>query len=174
MPHTKVRVGLIGFGHMHVNDVMRRFNEVPGVQWVAAADTVADPPETTVEVGAFGIAGGLVQLLTAPVAILVDAASFVVSSGTLLLIRTPEPLPRPAGERQSAWQEMREGLDLVARHPILRALAAAELTNQVFVQIWVAMLLLFRIRELQFEPTSSDDLQRSASFFATSRSRLGD
>ena len=66
MPHTKVRVGLIGFGHMHVNDVMRRFNEVPGVQWVAAADTVADPPETTVEVGAFGIAGGLVQLLTAP------------------------------------------------------------------------------------------------------------
>jgi predicted dehydrogenase len=32
---------------MHVNDVMRRFNDIPGVQWVAAADTVADPPETT-------------------------------------------------------------------------------------------------------------------------------
>ena len=41
------RVGVIGFGHMHINDIMRRFNETPGVEWVACADTVPDVPETT-------------------------------------------------------------------------------------------------------------------------------
>lgn len=43
------RLGMIGFGHMHVNDVMRRFNEVKtdqsNIEWVACADTVADVPE---------------------------------------------------------------------------------------------------------------------------------
>jgi predicted dehydrogenase len=43
------RVGVIGFGHMHINDVMRRFGEVKAeqgnVEWVACADTVPDVPE---------------------------------------------------------------------------------------------------------------------------------
>ena len=41
------KVGVIGFGHMHINDIMRRFNETPGTQWVACTDTVPDVPETT-------------------------------------------------------------------------------------------------------------------------------
>ena len=43
------RVGVIGFGHMHINDIMRRFNEVKkeqgNVEWVACADTAPDVPE---------------------------------------------------------------------------------------------------------------------------------
>ena len=42
----KFRIGVIGFGHMHINDIMRRFNEVPNIQWVAGADTIPDVPET--------------------------------------------------------------------------------------------------------------------------------
>ena len=42
------------------------------------------------------VGGGLVQSLTAPVAILVDALSFVVSGLLLLAIRTPETEPAPA------------------------------------------------------------------------------
>jgi predicted dehydrogenase len=42
-----IRVGVIGFGHMHINDVLRQFNELPDIEWVAAADTPAEPPETT-------------------------------------------------------------------------------------------------------------------------------
>jgi MFS family permease len=45
------------------------------------------------EVGAFGISGWLVQLLTAPFAVLIDAASFVVSAVCLLLIRTAVRCP---------------------------------------------------------------------------------
>ena len=46
MAEKTYRVGVIGFGHMHINDVARRFNEVkPRIEWVACADTVPDVPE---------------------------------------------------------------------------------------------------------------------------------
>jgi len=44
MPRT-YRLGVIGFAHMHVNELIRRFHELPNVQWVACADTVPARPE---------------------------------------------------------------------------------------------------------------------------------
>ncbi len=44
MPRT-YRLGVIGFAHMHVNELIRRFNELPNVQWVACADTIPSRPE---------------------------------------------------------------------------------------------------------------------------------
>src|SRR5579862_9203858 len=44
------RVGVIGFAHMHINELMRRFNELPNVEWVACADTVPAVPETRSDV----------------------------------------------------------------------------------------------------------------------------
>ncbi len=34
------RVGIIGFGHMHINNVAQLYNSHPQVEWVACADTV--------------------------------------------------------------------------------------------------------------------------------------
>ncbi|HEU4534421.1 MAG TPA: MFS transporter, partial [Polyangiaceae bacterium] len=45
------------------------------------------------EVGAFGVAGWLVQWFGGPIAVLIDAASFLVSAASLALIRRPEPPP---------------------------------------------------------------------------------
>ncbi|HLH73397.1 MAG TPA: Gfo/Idh/MocA family oxidoreductase [Chloroflexota bacterium] len=39
------RLGVIGFAHMHVNELMRRFAELDNVQWVACADTIPKRPE---------------------------------------------------------------------------------------------------------------------------------
>ncbi len=39
------RLGVIGFAHMHINELMRSFGEVPNVEWVACADTVPARPE---------------------------------------------------------------------------------------------------------------------------------
>ncbi len=39
------RLGVIGFAHMHINELMRTFAEVPGVEWVACADTRPARPE---------------------------------------------------------------------------------------------------------------------------------
>jgi len=42
---TTYRMGVIGFAHMHVNELMRVFGEHPNVEWVACADTVPARPE---------------------------------------------------------------------------------------------------------------------------------
>ena len=39
------RVGIIGFAHMHVNEVAVHYAEHPQVEWVACADTVPLRPE---------------------------------------------------------------------------------------------------------------------------------
>lgn len=68
------------------------------------------------------IAGGLVAWLGAPVAVLVDAVSYLVSG--LLLAATPVHDPRPErAARVSLGREMREGLAWVYRHRMLRPLA---------------------------------------------------
>jgi MFS family permease len=103
-------------------------------------------------VTSFGIAGGLVQLLTAPVAILVDAVSFLLSALSLALIRAPEPPPRPVDERQPTWLEIRDGLRFVLGQPVLRALGAAKGTRDLFLFVWVSMLMLLLTRELRLEP----------------------
>src|SRR5207253_5229795 len=69
-----------------------------------------------------GVAGALVQLVTAPIAVAVDALSFVASAIFLLFIHTPEPSPvRQAGKDGSVWSELREGLAVVVGNPLLRS-----------------------------------------------------
>ena len=55
----------------------------------------------TAEIAGPGITGVLVQLLTAPVAILFDAISFVFSAATIAGIRQPEPHPQPRAQSPS-------------------------------------------------------------------------
>jgi len=69
-----------------------------------------------------GLAGILVQVLSAPIAVAVDAASFLVSAFALTRIKASEPPPVPASERQSVWTEIGEGLRAVTAQPILRTL----------------------------------------------------
>ena len=94
----------------------------------------------------------LVQVLTAPIAILIDAISFVVSALFLAGIRKPEPPARPAQDGHTTWMAIREGLRLVVHDPILRALAGAKATNELFLHIWVSMLLVFLTRDLDMDP----------------------
>ena len=64
------------------------------------------------EIGAPATAGTLVQLVTAPIAILVDAVSFLFSALLIWRIRTPEPPPVPHEQRQSAGRDIAEGLPI--------------------------------------------------------------
>jgi MFS family permease len=105
-----------------------------------------------IEVVSFGLAGWLVQVLTAPIAVLVDAVSFVVSACCLGAIRTAEPLAEEPAADQTTWGAMREGLGLVLRDPILRALAGAQATLYGFIQVWLSMFMLFLTRDLGLEP----------------------
>jgi MFS family permease len=102
-----------------------------------------------------GLAGVLVQALTAPVAILANSASFVVSAVLLLLIRRREPEPaRDEDEDAGLVAQIREGLRYVLGHRLLRPLAMTTAISNLFgfSGIVEAILALYAIRELHVAP----------------------
>ncbi|WP_106400183.1 MFS transporter [Actinocorallia populi] len=100
---------------------------------------------TAAEVAGPGLGGWLTRLVGAPVAIVLDAVSFLGSALLLLGIRADEPAH--ATERRGLWTEMREGLAFLARHRILRAVVAASAFANLFGTALMAMLPVFFIQE---------------------------
>jgi MFS family permease len=104
------------------------------------------------EVGGFGIAGWLVQLFTAPIAIAIDAASFLVSAVFVSSIRTPEPPPPAPSQPASVWREMIDGLKALAAERSLRALAVSVALLNCSFGIVGTIIALYALRELGFQP----------------------
>jgi predicted MFS family arabinose efflux permease len=102
----------------------------------------------------FGISGFLVQLLSAPIAIAIDAVSFVVSALLLGTIREPEEPPPPKADREPVMAEIREGLRLVIHDPVLRAFAAAQMALACLWGVFGATWTLFALDELGLGPAA--------------------
>jgi len=102
-----------------------------------------------------GLGGILVQVLTAPYAVLVDALSFVASGMLILGIRKREPRPEPTvvdGRRAGMRHELKEGLRFVLGNPNLRAQAGCTATSNLFSSVAFSILLVFAVRELELSP----------------------
>jgi MFS family permease len=103
-----------------------------------------------------GVAGFLVELLRAPIAIFADVISYVGSAIILLFIRRPETPPEPhdpaTGPRPSMRQEAAEGLRYVLGHRYLRYIAACTGTLNLFGNLGTAILLLYAVEVLGLTP----------------------
>ena len=97
-----------------------------------------------------GVGGYLAALLTAPVALLVDAVSYLVSACFVLRVRHREPVPAPADTR--LWRDVTEGIAFVARHPVLRAIAMAGALKNLGIVLVVTMLPVVLVDELGVSP----------------------
>ena len=103
------------------------------------------------QVGGPGLGGLLVEIFTAPYAVLVDALSFVGSGLFILAIRRPEEKPVRAmvdGRKTSLWTELKEGFRFVLGNPNLRAQAGCTGTSNFFSSVAFATFLVFAVREL--------------------------
>jgi MFS family permease len=107
---------------------------------------------STAEVLGPGLAGGLVQLVTAPIAIAAGALSRLTSAILLWLIRAPEPAPRPKEQRESIWREIGQGFRLVMGNPSLRAIAGCFGTLSLFNSALETVWLLYLTRNLEIAP----------------------
>jgi MFS family permease len=101
---------------------------------------------------AFGISGFLVQVLTAPIAILVDALSYLASAILLGSIRREEPPPPLRQDREPVLDEIREGLRIVIHDPVLRAFAGAQMALAGLWGVFGATFFLFVLDDLQLSP----------------------
>lgn len=92
-------------------------------------------------------AGPLIQVVGAPVAVLVDAASYVVSAVSVWLIRRPEQLQvhAPGATMRS---ELLEGLRFVLGHRYLRAIAGNTATWNLFSSMAWSTFILFATEDL--------------------------
>jgi len=108
--------------------------------------------DSLAEIGGPALAGPLVQLLSAPFALVFDALSFLFSACCLGLIRTPEPPPTVFERRKSIWSDLLEGLRVVLKNPLLRALAGSAGTFSLFGNFIGALYALYVIRQIGAPP----------------------
>lgn len=110
-----------------------------------------------------GLAGTLVQLLSAPIAILADAASFVISATFMLFIREKEPaIPR---RKSRMWREIGAGLRFTFGHPLLRITLLTSGIVNLFSGILNAQSVLYMTRDLNITPLGIGGIFAASSVF---------
>jgi MFS family permease len=114
------------------------------------ANSKLSASQSIAEIGGPGLAGLLIQLVTAPIAIVVDALSFCIAAGSLLLIHVPESLPDPTERQGNFLSEIRKGFQLMFRNRYLRAFAGEAATYNLFWQMILTVFLLYAVRVLGF------------------------
>ena len=110
------------------------------LQVTASAAQVAGP----------GLSGVLIAAITAPYAIVLDVVSFVVSTLFMLRIRRPESPPEreETSPKPKMLPELKEGLNYVVGHSLLRPIAICTGTSNFFGQLLFAIFLLYAVRVL--------------------------
>jgi MFS family permease len=101
-----------------------------------------------------GLAGTLVQLITAPLAITLDAFSFLISALFVGLIGKREPASASKNQSGNVWAEIGEGLKVVLGSRLLRAIAACTGTSNFFSNMVQAVFVLYAVQELKLEPAT--------------------
>lgn len=98
-----------------------------------------------------GLGGVLIQAVGAVRAVLVDAAAFLVSAVTILLIRRDEQ-PTVTQQRRHLLREVGEGLRHVFGSPVLRAQILCMSAAGLFAHMFEAPLYVFAYSRLHLSP----------------------
>jgi MFS family permease len=93
------------------------------------------------------LGGFLVQALTAPYAVLVDAVSFLWSAGCVGAIQTREPRPERSPDRHLG-REIAEGVRFAFGNRLLRAISFSTSTFNFFGTVGGTMLIVLLARDL--------------------------
>lgn len=111
---------------------------------LVAGNSTIEATEAVAEIAGPSLAGALIQALTAPIAVLLDALAYVVSAVLLGSIRKPEQ-PAAVEEAPSVWRDIALGFSASWGHPqvrpILLATGAATFVNGTFATLYMLYLL---------------------------------
>lgn len=121
--------------------------DVVGPDQLAQANAGLQLSNSAGQLAGPAVAALLIAAVTAPNAVLIDAASFAVSAALLFRIRARLRPPDAAPQRQAS--RARDGLRFVLAHPRLRPLALASALTGMALGISEALLILFAVRTLQ-------------------------
>ncbi len=131
--------------HAYIPALVQRQNLVEANGKLATSASLA-------EIASPGIGGVLVQVLSAPLTLLLDAISFVVSALVLGAIRQPEAAPAQSADSAGVWTEIKVGLRFTITQPTLRALMGAMATWRFFGGFYAALYGLYVLRVIGLSP----------------------
>ncbi len=92
------------------------------------------------------VAGGVISLIAAPLAVIGDTLGYAASWVSLSLIRRPEKVE--TGSRGSTWHDIREGLSVVFGDRNLRAITGTNATSSLFSAAFFVILTKFFLVDL--------------------------
>ena len=148
MPLLYVVGFVLGIAFVFVGTASQVFmTQLAGRERLIAANSLFIGSESTARLTGPGLAGLLIQWLTAPLAIFFDCLTFVASLLLLTRLRHHETPPVPA-TGTTVYREIRAGLALVLGHPILRPLTLVSTSWFIVFQGWMTLQTLYATREL--------------------------
>lgn len=115
-------------------------------------NTKLEISRSVAQVSGPAVAGFLIQWIGGAKAVAVDALSFLLSAIALSTIRTAEPDPRPAAASGATGfaAEMKEGIVVVFKNPLLWRIAGCTATSNLgSSMVFGAVLLIFMYRDLR-------------------------
>src|SRR5688572_11550607 len=160
-------LGWLGLGHLYVIaalvSVLSVFFDVAYQSFLPSlvendelveANSKLSAAMSVAEASAFSSAGWLIQLLTAPIAMLVDAVTFIASAGLVARIQEPELQAEASSieSRPSMSGEIVEGLRAVWRQPVLRGMVIAGVAQNLAFGLIGTVFLLYVNQEVGFAP----------------------
>jgi len=123
--------------------LVKRDHLVEGNSKLSASQSMA-------EIGGPGLAGVLVQYVSAPLALVADALSFFVAAASLVLMRTPEHKPASSTNMHRLLHEIGEGLRVTFSNGYLRAFAGEAATYNLFWLVILTVFVPYAVRELHY------------------------
>ncbi len=99
-----------------------------------------------------GLAGLIVQWLTPPFAMMIDACSFLIAALFLYRIRKLERRKEHHETERTVFKEIGEGLKAVFHHRVLWSIAACNGTVNLFNSALMSIAVLYVVRDLKIEP----------------------
>jgi len=108
--------------------------------------------ESIAEMGGPALAGLLFQWLTAPFAVAVNAATYLVSAAFLARIASRESLPEPPRRARRWLDGVRTGAAAAWREPVVRPLLVLAAGSGLFGGIFSALYIVFALRTLGLAP----------------------
>jgi MFS family permease len=154
MWHLYIVGGILGVATVFFDVCYQSYIPIllPGSQ-IGDANSKLEATAQVARIGGPGLAGALLTVVSAPVLLIADAFSYLVSALCIWRVRDTEKLP-PASDRKSLIAEIGEGMGFVFRHQILRRIVGTTATTNFFGTVAATLESILILRELQLGPAN--------------------
>lgn len=98
------------------------------------------------------IGGALIQVFSAPFAMLFNVGTYLLSALFLSLVKQKEPPVQTTPEKQNFWKEIREGTSFVFSSKVIRPILIATVIFNLFTYLIEPVFILYLTRTLKLEP----------------------